>query len=222
MTPFLLEMIRTRRLHAHVQSECVHTSAVKSTTLQSTKSQSATPSRNAQDPGPHQPVSTSTHVQSRAINTLSINTLSEMMSATVPSQVNVLHPLTLVSSAQRNETMLTSVTRDQTNRRREPTQYSYTACNPSASYSRGIFRNLCPVVVVASSPPSEPQLAALHRFNSTCCQSHAQPAHLKYAVLGPLGRTTITELSTLASTWIRQARYPAPQFQDVLAKLSGR
>ena len=55
-----------------------------------------------------------------------------------------------------------------------------------ASYSRNIVHILCPVVVVASSPPSEPKLAVLQRFNSTCCQSCAQPAHLRYAVLGLL------------------------------------
>ena len=37
----------------------------------------------------------------------------------------------------------------------------------------------------------------------------------------PLRQTTITELSTLAPTWIRQARYPAPKLQDVLVKLNG-
>ena len=115
-----------------------------------------------------------------------------MMSATIPSQWNVLHPLTLVPSAERNETMLTSVTRDQSSRRRalkaasshKPNQCPYTACNPSASFTRGMVRILCPVVVVASSPPSEQQLAALQRFNSTCCQRHGKPAHLSYAVLG--------------------------------------
>ena len=113
------------------------------------------------------------------------------MSATIPSRRNVLRPLTLVPSAQRKETTLTSVTRDQSSPRRalkaasshKPNPYPYTACNPSALYSRGTVRILCPVVVVAFSPPSEPQLAALQRFNSTCCQSHAHPAHLRYAVL---------------------------------------
>ena len=115
----------------------------------------------------------------------------KVSSEAVPSQWNVLHPLTLVPSAQRNETTLTSVARDQSSRRRalkaatshKPNLYPYAACNPSALYSRGIVRIICPVVVVASIPPSEPQLAALQRFNSTCCQSHAQPAHLRYAVL---------------------------------------
>ena len=91
--------------------------------------------------------------------------------------------------AQRNETMLTSVTRDPSSRRRpqkaasshEPNPYPYTACKPSALCSRGVVRILCPVVDVASSPPSVPQLPALQRFNSTCCQSHAPPAHLRYA-----------------------------------------
>ena len=50
-------------------------------------------------------------------NMFSINTLSEMMSATIPSQWNFLQPLTLVPSAQRNKTMLTSK-RDQSSRRR--------------------------------------------------------------------------------------------------------
>ena len=75
----------------------------------------------------------------------------EMMSATIPSQWNVLRPLTLVPSAQRNETMLTSVTQDQSSRRRalkaasshKPNQYPYTAGIPSPSYSRGIVRIPC-------------------------------------------------------------------------------
>ena len=106
------------------------------------------------------------------------------MFATIPSQWSVVRPLTLVPSAPRNETMLTSVTRDQSSRRRalkaasshKPNQYPYTVRNPSASYSRCIVRILCPVVVVASSPTFEPQLASLQRLKSTCCQSHDQPA----------------------------------------------
>ena len=82
---------------------------------------------------------TSTHVPSRAMSHVAQNhpntirtdstschktrfprtPLSEMMSATIPSQWNVLHPLTLVPSAQRNGAILTSVTRDQSSRRRE-------------------------------------------------------------------------------------------------------
>ena len=46
---FSLAIIQTRGLHAHVQSERVPTSAVKSKSLQSTKSQSAKPSRKPQD-----------------------------------------------------------------------------------------------------------------------------------------------------------------------------
>ena len=111
--------------------------------------------------------------------------------------------------AQRNEPMLTSVTRDQSSRRRalkaasslKPNQYPYTACNPSASYSRGIVRILCPVVVVASSPPSEPQLAALQRFNSTCCQSQRSTREFEVWCSRPLSaKRPITKLSTLAST----------------------
>ena len=46
--------------------------------------------------------------------------LSEMMAATLfPSQRNVLSPLTLIPDAQRIKTMLTSVTRDHSSRRRE-------------------------------------------------------------------------------------------------------
>ena len=138
-----------------------------------------------------------------------------MVSATIPSQWNVLHRLMLVPSAQRNETVLTSVTRDQSSRRRalkaasfqKPNQYPYTACNPSASYSRDIVRILCPVVVVASSPPSEPQLAALQRLNSTCCKSHTQPALLKYADLGP--SRPDDQLSTLDS-YLESARLDIP------------
>ena len=93
---------------------------------------------------------------------------------------------------RRNETMLTSVTRDQSSRRlalkaassHKPKQYPYTACNPSALFSRGFVRILCPVVVVASSPSSEPQLAAHSCFESAGCQNHAQPARLRYADLG--------------------------------------
>ena len=41
-------------------------------------------------------------------------------------------------------------------------------------------------------------------------------------ILAPLGQATITERSlTLASTWVRQARYVTPQSQDVFVKLSG-
>ena len=47
-------------------SQSESTSAVKSTSLEGTKSQSATPSRKPQDSGPYQP--TSTHVQSRAMS----------------------------------------------------------------------------------------------------------------------------------------------------------
>ena len=64
--------------------------------------------------------------------------LPEMMSATIPSQWNVLHPLMVVPSAQRNETMLTSVrpvvvVALKAASSHEPNQYPYTACNPSAS-----------------------------------------------------------------------------------------
>ena len=68
MTPFSLEIIHTRRLHAHVQSQmCPHVCCqiYKSTRYQVCKV--ATPSRKPQDSGPYQPVSTSTHVQSRAM-----------------------------------------------------------------------------------------------------------------------------------------------------------
>ena len=115
------------------------------------------------------------------------------MFATIPSQRSVVRPLTLVPSAQLKETMLTSVTRDQSSRRRalkaasshKPDQYPYTVCKQSASYFMGFVRIPCPVVVVASSPTFEPQLAALQRLKSTCGQSHAQPTHLRCAVLGP-------------------------------------
>ena len=41
-------------------------------------------------------------------------------------------------------------------------------------------------------------------------------------ILAPLGQATITERSlTLASAWVRQARYVTPQSQDVFVKLSG-
>ena len=81
------------------------------------------------------------------------HSFSEMMSATTPSQWNVLRPLTLVTSTQRNKTMLRSVTRDQSSRRRalkaasshKHNQCPYTACNPSASYTRGMVRILCAV-----------------------------------------------------------------------------
>ena len=65
-------------------------------------------------------------------------------------------------------------------------------CNDSISVEcpppvqpRGTVHVLCPIVVVASSPTSKLQLAALQRFKSTCCQSHAQPPHLRNADLHP-------------------------------------
>ena len=88
--------------------------------------------------------------------------------------------------------MLASVTRDQSSRRRAPKAASsqkpnqpYTACNPSASTSRGVVRIPCPVVVAASSPTSKRQLAVLQRFGSKGRHSHAQPARLRYADLCP-------------------------------------
>ena len=50
LTPCPLEIVRTRGLHAHVQSARVHTSAVESTSLRGTKSQSATPSQKPPEP----------------------------------------------------------------------------------------------------------------------------------------------------------------------------
>ena len=81
------------------------------------------------------------------------------MSATIPSQWNVLHSLTLVPSA--NKTRQCSLASHDiipvvVVRLRQlllkPIPYPYTA-----SYSRGLVHILCPVVVVASSPPAEPQ-----------------------------------------------------------------
>ena len=113
-------MLRTRGLYAHVRSECVHKSAVQSTILQCTKSPSKQHRpRKPQDSGPYQPASANSQVPSRAtshvaqypsqhnsdrmrFNELPQKTrfpttrLSEMMSATIPSQRNVLRPLTLV------------------------------------------------------------------------------------------------------------------------------
>ena len=108
-----------------------------------------------------------------------------MMSETIPPQWSVLRPLTLVLSAQRNETMLTSVTRDPSSRRRalkaapsQPHQCPYTACNPRALHSRGISYLLlsrrCSILSELFS------VSNLHVAN----QSHAQPVHLRYAVLG--------------------------------------
>ena len=115
----------------------------------------------------------------------------EMLSATIRSQRNVLRPLTVVSSAQLD-------TRWRRLLLMSPYQHPYTSCNPSASYSSGIVRILCAVVVVASSPTSNRQLAVFPRHESMGRQSHAQPTRLRFADLGPLGQTTITELSTLA------------------------
>ena len=66
-TPVLVRNDSNHRT-ACARSVKVHTSAVKSTSLQRTKSQSATPSGKPQDSGPHQPASTSTHVPSRAMS----------------------------------------------------------------------------------------------------------------------------------------------------------
>ena len=127
-------MIRTRGLHAHVQSVCPHV-CCQVTSLRNTNIWKATGFRSIPASVQKYPRSVSCHVPrcpippqhnshrmsiQRVATELRFPTtpLSETMSATSPSQWNVLHPLTLVPSAQRNETMLTSVTRDQSSRRR--------------------------------------------------------------------------------------------------------
>ena len=114
------------------------------------------------------------------------------MSATIPSQWNVLHPLTPVPSAQRNETMLTSHARSVQSsscaegsffarpiciRTRLATQ---ARCTPEVSFTSSVQSLL-------SHPLRHPNRISLlfQRFNSTCCQSRTQPAHLMYAVLQP-------------------------------------
>ena len=76
-TPVLIRNDSNHRT-ACARSVRVHTSAVKSTSLQRTKSQSATPSGKPQDSGPHQPASTSTHVPSYAVSHVAQNPSQHM------------------------------------------------------------------------------------------------------------------------------------------------
>ena len=147
-------------------------------------------------PCPTVPNIVPTHSHPTRLNELPQNTFSNNTTLgddVCNDSISVECPPTVDACSQRASTrdnMLTSVTRDRSSRRRAlkaasrtPNHYPYTACNPGASDCGGIVRISCPVIVVASSPTFDPQLAALQRFKSTCCQSHAQPAHLRYADL---------------------------------------
>ena len=90
----------------------------------------------------------------------------------------------------RNETMLTSVARDQSSRRRalktasfhKPNLYPYTACNPSASYSTETA-SPCPLVY-RSLPKSSRPSVSLHRDVSSSCRSRCcmcQPPSMRIA-----------------------------------------
>ena len=98
--------------------------STRMSSLQGTKSQSAHRHRSHKDSGPYQSVPTSTHRQSRAMfhfaqyrpthitpdetqrvapkHVFHQHPSSEMMSATIPSQWNVLRPLTLVPAMEQD------------------------------------------------------------------------------------------------------------------------
>ena len=101
-------------------------------------------------------------------------------------------PLTLAPSAQRNEPMLTSVTRDQSSHRR--------ALKAASSRAQSAFvHGLQPQRVVLQRYDSHPLsgrccsiLSAIRtatrcssEFNSTCHQTGAHPVQLRHAVLRP-------------------------------------
>ena len=135
MTTFSFEIVRIRGLHEHVQFTVVHTSVVKSTKYPVSVSSAVTeaigfisiPTSIHKYPSsvscrvPTLPNTVPAHItpnETQRVATKHVfhqTPLSEMMSATISSQWNVLRQM-LVPSAQRTKTMLTNVTRDQSSR----------------------------------------------------------------------------------------------------------
>ena len=97
-----------------------------------------------------------------------INTLSEMMTATTPFRSSTVDACSQratkrANAHQRHTRSVQSSSCAEGGFFQSPICIRTRLANPSASYSGSITHILCPAVVVASSPPSEPQLAGHQR-----------------------------------------------------------